>query len=107
VLPALQQQGIEALVGVLRPPHDLRDELAQRRIRVVPVHKSARWNILAARNCLSEICRHNDIHLVNSHLYFSSISIAVLGCSSSIPVVETFGSSGISGIPKGVTSRAA
>lgn len=90
LLPALAQEGVEPVVGVLRAPYDLQSALEDRGVRVVRLSRFHRWNLPAATRALDVVCRQEQIALVHAHLYFPGIYAALLRLRGGPPMVETF-----------------
>lgn len=90
LLPALAPEGIETVVGVLRPPYDLQPALEERGIRVVRLPRFHRWNLPRATRALRKVCREEQIELVHAHLYFPGLYAASLSLRGGPPMIETF-----------------
>ena len=90
LLPALAKQGVEPVVGVLKPPLDLAPELEARGIRVVTLPQAHKWNLPSKVGALRELCRTEGIELIHAHLYFPGIYAALLASRGGPPMVETF-----------------
>jgi glycosyltransferase involved in cell wall biosynthesis len=90
MLPALAQEGVVPVVGVLRGPFDLQGELEERGLRVVHLPRVGKWNLVAAHCALAALCRREHVALVHAHLYFPSLYAAACRLGGGPPMVETF-----------------
>ena len=101
MLPALARHGVEPIVGVLRPPHDLRPELEALGIKVCDIPPAHKWNLPAKVGALSALCASERIDIVHAHLYFPGIYAALLAARGGPPMVETFHNEAYAGANRG------
>jgi len=90
LLPALKAQGIEPVLGVLKPPLDLLPQFEQSEIPVRQFPGFSKWNLLAGFHHIDALVRSEEIDVVHAHLYFPSLYSALFGARRDVPVVESF-----------------
>lgn len=100
MLPALDKQGVEPLVGVLKGPLDLKPELETKGIRVIQLPPAHKWNLAANVSALRKLCRDEQVELVHAHLYFPGIYAALLAARGGPSMVETFHNQAYAGANK-------